>query len=387
MSRFTADRWRRGANPCRGVAVEAPDRGARPRRCGPASEDDPPRARNGALSTTPARFAPTHTEPELVSPAMSRTDPPSPAPSTYAIDGQITRARPVEPALYAVSTPIGNLGDVTLRALEVLAASDLVVCEDTRVTRTLLDRYAIRKPMAAYHDHNAARERPRLLAMLRGGKTLALVSDAGTPLVSDPGYKLVEEALAEGLKVIPIPGPSAILAALVAAGLPTDAFAFLGFLPPRSSARRTRLAAFAALPATLVLYEAPHRAAETLADMAAVLGPGRPGVLARELTKRFEEIRRGTLEALAAGALADPPRGEIVLLAGPPAETETGDDDLDALLRAALETQGPGQAAAEIAKATGRPRKEVYARARALRATGDEPEASGGARDDPDLPS
>lgn len=299
---------------------------------------------------------------------MSRSDPPPQAPSSFAIDGQIVRARAVEPALYAVSTPIGHLGDVTLRALEVLAAADLVVCEDTRVTRTLLDRYAIRKPMAAYHDHNAARERPRLLTMLRGGKTLALVSDAGTPLVSDPGYKLVEEALAEGLKVVPVPGPSAILAALVAAGLPTDTFAFLGFLPPRSAARRTRLSAFASLPATLVLYEAPHRAAETLADMAGVLGPDRRGAIARELTKRFEEVRRGTLQSLAAGALADPPRGEIVLLAGPPAESEAGDDDLDALLLAALETQGPGQAAAEIARATGRARKDVYARALSLRA-------------------
>ncbi len=188
---------------------------------------------------------------------MASTDKPAAA-ATYTIDGRVFDARPVEPGLYPVATPIGNLGDMTLRALEVLASADLVVCEDTRVTRTLFDRYGLTKPLAAYHEHNAARERPRLLAMLRGGMTVALVSDAGTPLVSDPGYKLVEEALAEGVKVIPIPGPSAILAALVAAGLPTDAFLFLGFLPPKTAGRRARLAAFAEVPATLVLYEAPH---------------------------------------------------------------------------------------------------------------------------------
>lgn len=288
--------------------------------------------------------------------------------TTYAIDGTVFRAKPIAPGLYPVATPIGNLSDMSLRALEVLANADLVVCEDTRVTRTLLDRYALKKPTAAYHEHNAARERPRLLAMLKGDMTLALVSDAGTPLVSDPGYKLVEEAIEAGVPVVPVPGPSAILAALVAAGLPTDTFAFLGFLPPKTAARRTRLSAFAAVPATLVLYEAPHRAAETLSDMADVLGADRPGALARELTKRFEEVRRGTLGELAAGARSDPPRGEIVLLAGPPMEKPSTGDDLDALLLAALATSGPGQAAAEIAKATGHPRREVYQRALALRA-------------------
>lgn len=296
------------------------------------------------------------------------TSAPPAEPPTYSIDGTVFRARPVAPGLYPVATPIGNLMDVSLRALEVLANADLVVCEDTRVTRTLLERYGLKKPTAAYHEHNAARERPRLIAMLKGDMTLALVSDAGTPLVSDPGYKLVEEAIAAGVPVVPIPGPSAILAALVAAGLPTDSFAFLGFLPPRTTARRARLAAFADVPVTLVIYEAPHRAAETLADMAEVLGAQRPGALARELTKRFEEVRRGFLADLAAGAAADPPRGEIVLLAGPPAERIAGEDDLDALLLSALATSGPGQAAAEIAKATGRPRKEVYQRALSLRA-------------------
>ncbi|MBH0237405.1 16S rRNA (cytidine(1402)-2'-O)-methyltransferase [Methylobrevis albus] len=285
----------------------------------------------------------------------------------YAIDGRDFTARPIEPALYPVATPIGNLGDVGLRALEVLAAADVIACEDTRVTRVLLDRYGIRRPLVAYHEHNAARERPRLLATLAEGKAVALVSDAGTPLISDPGYKLVEEALDLGHKVIPIPGPSALLAAIVAAGLPTDCFLFGGFLPPRSGQRRTRLAGFADLPATLVFYESPHRAAEALADMADVLGPDRPGALARELTKRFEEVRRGPLAALATGATDDPPRGEIVLLAGPAPERGTDADDLDALLIDALGRMSAGRAAAEVAATTGQPRRLVYARAQALK--------------------
>jgi 16S rRNA (cytidine1402-2'-O)-methyltransferase len=291
--------------------------------------------------------------------------------NVYRIDDKTFEARPLEPGLYPVATPIGNLKDVTLRALEVLAAADLVVCEDSRVSRVLLDRYGIDKPVAVYHEHNAARERPRLIAMLKGDMRLALISDAGTPLISDPGYKLVDEALSEGVRVVPVPGASAILSALVAAGLPTDTFVFLGFLPHKTGARRTRLADFASVPATLVAYESPHRVTETLADMVAVLGGSRRGALARELTKHFEEIRRGTLAELFAGAEADAPRGEIVLLVAPPGETQAGDADLEALLKAALATLGPGQAAAEIAKATGRPRKEVYALALKLRSLGD----------------
>jgi 16S rRNA (cytidine1402-2'-O)-methyltransferase len=204
------------------------------------------------------------------------------------------------------------------------------------------------------------------------------VSDAGTPLISDPGYKLVEEAVAEGIKVIPIPGASAILSALVAAGLPTDTFLFLGFLPHKAGARRNRLGDFRAVPATLVVYESPHRAAETLADMAEVLGSDRPAALCRELTKRFEEVRRGTLSELAAGAEADPPRGEVVLVVGAPMGEVAGEDDIEALLTAALETKGTGQAAAEVAKATGRPRKDVYALALKLKAIID----AGGGEDD-----
>jgi 16S rRNA (cytidine1402-2'-O)-methyltransferase len=290
---------------------------------------------------------------------------PEPRPTGYAIGATRFPSPPLEPGLYPVATPIGNLGDVGIRALEVLGGADLVVCEDTRVTRTLLDRYGITRPLAAYHEHNAARERPRLLAMLAGGMTVALVSDAGTPLVSDPGYKLVEEALAAGVRVIPVPGPSAILAALVAAGLPTDTFVFLGFPPPKSAGRRTRLAAFASVPATLVLNEAPHRTAETLADMAAILGPGRKGALARELTKRFEEVRRGTLGTLAEEAAREPPRGEVVLVidrdrAAPDAE------DMERLLRAAMATMTVKDAAAQVAEMLSLPRRQVYQAALAL---------------------
>ena len=306
-----------------------------------------------------------------------------PTTSGYTIDGIAFAGKPVEPGLYPVATPIGNLTDISIRALEVLAGADLIICEDSRVTAVLLDRYGIRKPIAIYHEHNAARERPRLLAMLRGGMRLALVSDAGTPLISDPGYKLVEEAIAEGIRVIPIPGASAILSALVAAGLPTDTFLFLGFLPHKAGARRNRLADFRTVPATLVVYESPHRAAETLADMAEVLGSDRPAALCRELTKRFEEVRRGSLSELAAGAEATPPRGEIVLVVGPPLGETAGEDDIEALLAAALETQGTGQAAAEVAKATGRPRKEVYALALKLKAVID----AGGDGDDAASPS
>jgi 16S rRNA (cytidine1402-2'-O)-methyltransferase len=290
---------------------------------------------------------------------------------SYSIDGHRVVARPLPPALYVVATPIGNLGDITLRALATLAAVDLIACEDTRVTRTLSNRFELSPPLTAYHEHNADRERPRLLAHLLAGRSVALVSDAGTPLVSDPGFKLVGAAIEAGVPVVPIPGASALLAAVAVAGLPTDAFLFAGFLPVRSGARRNRLAELAATPATLIFYESPGRSADALGDMAAVLGPERPAVLARELTKMHEEVRRGTLQSLADGAAATPPRGEVVLLVGPPRPVEAGEVDIDALLRAALETQAPGQAAAEIAKATGRSRKDVYARALALRAAGE----------------
>ncbi|MBS7543585.1 16S rRNA (cytidine(1402)-2'-O)-methyltransferase [Ancylobacter oerskovii] len=298
---------------------------------------------------------------------------PSAAPArTFRLAGQNVPAPRPDAGLHVVATPIGNLGDVTLRALETLAGADLVACEDTRVTRRLLDRYGIETPLVAYHDHNAASMRPRLLARLEEGAAVALVSDAGTPLVSDPGYKLVEAAIEAGFRVVPIPGASASLAALVAAGLPTDRFLFDGFLPQKGGARRSRIAELSTIPATLVLYESGPRLPESLADLAAGLG-SRMAAVCRELTKTFEEVRRGPLAELAAHyAEAGPPRGEIVLVVGPPADVETSDADIDAALRRALASLSLKDAAATVAAATGRPRRDVYARALALQAAADE---------------
>ncbi|MGB6920630.1 MAG: 16S rRNA (cytidine(1402)-2'-O)-methyltransferase, partial [Methylovirgula sp.] len=202
-------------------------------------------------------------------------------PTSFTAFGLNAEAEPLAPGLHVVATPIGNLADISLRALATLAAADAVVAEDTRVTKTLLAHYGIATPLAAYHEHNAEVMRPHLLARLAAGAALALVSDAGTPLISDPGYKLVAEALAQGLPVSSVPGASAVLTALVVAGLPTDRFFFEGFLPPKSTARRQRIAELSAIPGTLVFFESPRRVAETLADLAAVLGP-RDAALARE---------------------------------------------------------------------------------------------------------
>jgi 16S rRNA (cytidine1402-2'-O)-methyltransferase len=263
-----------------------------------------------------------------------------------------------------VATPIGNLGDITLRALWVLDSVDRILCEDTRVTARLLAQYGIDKPLDAYHDHNADRVRPAVLAALRRGETLALVSDAGTPLVSDPGYRLVREVLAEGLRVTAAPGPSAALTALILSGLPPDAFVFAGFLPPRATARRKALGQWAGLAATLVFFEGPSRLAASLADMASVLGD-RPAAIGRELTKRHEEVRRGSLAALAAQYRAEPaPRGEIVVVVGPPAEAETPDiGDLDAQLDALLGRLSLRDAVTALAAETGLARRTVYDRA------------------------
>lgn len=271
------------------------------------------------------------------------------------------------PGLHVVATPIGNLGDITLRALETLAAAAVVACEDTRVTRVLTDRYGIRAPLLSYNDHNAAERRPRLLEMLAEGRAVVLVSDAGTPLVSDPGYKLVHEAIAAGHRVVPLPGASAMLAALVASGLPSDAFLFAGFLAVKTEARRRRIEDLARVPATLIFYESPHRIADTLADLAAVLGEARPGVVARELTKHFEEVVRAPLGELAKTFAARTVKGEIVVLVGPPAEETVSDVDVDAMLRAALARQAPGKAVAEVARLTGADRKALYERAMALK--------------------
>ena len=272
------------------------------------------------------------------------------------------------PGLYVVATPIGNLADVTLRALSVLASANLVLCEDTRITRRLLDRYGLRPKMIAYHEHNAASVRPRVLARLAEGETIALVSDAGTPLVSDPGYKLVQAAIEAGQRIFPVPGASATLAALVAAGLPTDRFFFEGFLPAKAGQRKTRAAELAPIPATLVLYESGPRLAASLADLADGLG-ARDAAICRELTKKFEEVRRGTLIELAAHYHeAGEPKGEIVIVIAPPgADTEAvSPDELDTKLKAALEKLSVKDAAEAIAGETGLKRRQVYQRALAL---------------------
>src|ERR687894_96587 len=223
---------------------------------------------------------------------------PTGRPAAFTAFGLAAEAQLLRPGLYVVATPIGNLKDVSFRALATLAAADAVLAEDTRVTKTLLAHYGITTPLVAYHEHSNDAVRERMLHRLREGQSLALVSDAGTPLVSDPGYKLVQAAIAEGLPVVPIPGPSAVTAALVVSGLPTDRFYFEGFLPPKSAARRTRLGELASIPGTLMLFEAPHRLPAMLKDAAEVLGE-RQAVVARELTKLFETIRRGTLPELA----------------------------------------------------------------------------------------
>ncbi len=278
-----------------------------------------------------------------------------------------TRASRLAPGLYVVATPIGNLRDITLRALDVLRAADLVLCEDTRVTRKLLERHQLSPKLLAYHDHNAASVRPRVLAELEKGASVALVSDAGTPLVSDPGFKLVDAAATAGHRVYPIPGASAALAALVAAGLPSDRFFFEGFLPPKSGARKSRLAELRAIPATLIFYESGPRLAESLADLAAILGT-RDAAVCRELTKAFEEIRRAPLPELVAQYQdAASPKGEIVVVVAPPGEEAAPDHaEIDRKIAAALEKLSLKDAASAVAAETGMPRKEIYARALAL---------------------
>jgi len=290
----------------------------------------------------------------------------SEAARTFLLAGSTLAAPRLAPGLHVVATPIGNLGDITVRALETLAGADVIACEDTRISRRLLERYGIATPLVPYHDHNGASARPKLLARLEAGERVALISDAGTPLLSDPGYKLVVEAAAAGHTVHPLPGASALLAALVAAGLPTDCFLFDGFLPPKSGQRRNRIAALAQVPGTLVFYETGPRLAESLADLAHTLGP-RPAAVCRELTKAFEEVRRGDLAALAATyAEAEPPKGEIVLVVGPPLEEAAGDDAVDEALRQALAERSLKDAVAAVTAVTGRPKRDVYARALAL---------------------
>jgi 16S rRNA (cytidine1402-2'-O)-methyltransferase len=285
------------------------------------------------------------------------------APRHYVLDGHQTDVAPLAAGLHIVATPIGNLGDITLRALAALAGADLIACEDTRVTRKLLDRYAIATPLTPYHDHNAAQARPALLRRLADGAAIALVSDAGTPLISDPGFKLVRAAHDAGYAVTTLPGASSLLAALAVAGLPTDQFLFAGFLPPKATARRSRIAELGRIPATLVLFETGPRLTATLTDLAAGLGP-REATVCRELTKLHEEVRRGDLETLAQNCAGSELRGEIVLVIGPPqAPVEVSLSDADALLRQALRRVSLKDAVGEVAEATGLPRRELYQRA------------------------
>ncbi|MFB9949863.1 16S rRNA (cytidine(1402)-2'-O)-methyltransferase [Rhizobium puerariae] len=282
----------------------------------------------------------------------------------YRVANTFVPARPVEPALYLVATPIGNLGDITLRALETLAGVDVLACEDTRVTRVLLDRYGIVNRPFAYHEHNAGEAGPKLVAALDEGRSVALVSDAGTPLVSDPGYRLGQAAIEAGHRVVPIPGASAPLAALVGSGMPSDAFLFAGFLPVRDKGRRDRLAELSKVPATLIFFESPHRIGATLAAAAAVLGGKRRACVCRELTKTFEEFRRDTLEELAAYYGEDRAvKGEIVLVVAPPeANGAPGEMEVDVLLRELAAAMPAARAAAEAARLTGLARKDLYQR-------------------------
>jgi len=287
----------------------------------------------------------------------------------YSLAEHAFSAPNLEPALYIVSTPIGNLGDITVRALETLASAAVIACEDTRVTATLTQRFSLKTPLMAYHEHNADKQRPKILETLEGGEAVALVSDAGTPLVSDPGYRLVRDVLAAGHRVIPIPGASAPLAGLVASGLPSDTVLFAGFLPQKGGPKTRRLEDLAQIPATLVFFESPHRTGATLALMADVLGGDREAVVARELTKRFETFERGTLAELTGRFHEAQVKGEIVILVGPPEDRpEAAADDLDALLTEALDGMPVSAAAKKVAKATGLERGEVYKRALELKA-------------------
>ncbi|MEQ8667238.1 MAG: 16S rRNA (cytidine(1402)-2'-O)-methyltransferase [Rhodospirillales bacterium] len=271
--------------------------------------------------------------------------------------------------LHVVATPIGNARDITLRALDMLGSAALIACEDTRVTGKLLAMHGLKTPMVSYHEHNAGQARPRILEKLKSGFSVALVSDAGTPLISDPGYKLVEACIEEGIHVTALPGPSSVLCALALAGLPTDRFMFAGFPPSKSSARRQSFHDLAVIPASLVFLESTKRLAASLADMAAEFGP-RPAAVMREMTKVYEETRRGGLDELAAHyADAGPPKGEVVVVVGPPdaEEAEIDDDALDALLRDALDAGTLRDAVRSVTAETGLSRSRVYDRAVALK--------------------
>jgi 16S rRNA (cytidine1402-2'-O)-methyltransferase len=286
---------------------------------------------------------------------------------SFAIAGQLLDAPKSAAGLYLVATPIGNLGDITLRALETLAAVDIVACEDTRITRRLLDRFSIKTTLWSYHEHNAAQARPKILEQLAQGASIALVSDAGTPLISDPGFKLVRDVCAAGHAVTALPGPSSVLTALTVAALPTDRFFFEGFLPSKQTARRNRLAELARIDATLVMFESGSRVQETLHDLRDAMGQ-RDAAICRELTKLHEDVRRATLSELASEADSLETRGEFVLVVSPPPADANIMDEvaLDEILRSSLASGSVKDAVAHAVEISGRPRREIYARALAL---------------------
>jgi 16S rRNA (cytidine1402-2'-O)-methyltransferase len=281
----------------------------------------------------------------------------------YTIKGVVFEAESLAPGLHVTSTPIGHLADISLRAVNALAAADEILCEDTRVTGKLLQRYSISTRLVPYHDHNAAKLRPRILGELQAGMALVLVSDAGTPLISDPGFKLARAVIEMGLPLHVIPGPSAPVAALTLSGLPSDRFMFAGFLPERQGERRRLLAELKAVPATLVFFESPRRIETALADIAEVLGP-RPVAVARELTKLHEEALRGeAAEVATLLAKRDVVKGEITLVVAPPGEAARPEpEEIDAALREAVSIMPAGKAAAEVAHRFGLAKKELYER-------------------------
>jgi 16S rRNA (cytidine1402-2'-O)-methyltransferase len=287
-----------------------------------------------------------------------------PADRSFAIGRHVLTAPKAAAGLYLVATPIGNLGDITLRALETLAGVDIIACEDTRITRRLTERYGISAVLKQYHEHNAALARPKILEKLAQGASIALVSDAGTPLISDPGFKLVREVCAAGHPVIALPGPSSVLTALAVAALPTDRFFFEGFLPPKQTARRARLTELSRIDATLIMFDSGNRVQDTLADLAGIMGD-RDGAICRELTKLHEEVKRAKVSELARDADALETRGEFVLVIGPPAagSQTMSEHDLDDLLRASLKRDSVKDAVAHAVELSGRPRREIYARA------------------------
>ena len=283
------------------------------------------------------------------------------SPRSYIIGAHRYDAEPIAPGLHVVATPIGNLGDITLRALATLAAAETVLCEDTRTSGKLMERFAIRTRLSPYHEHNAQKVRPEILERLKHGATIALISDAGMPLVSDPGYRLVKEAVEQGIPVTACPGPSAVLTGLALSGLPTDRFLFAGFVPQKQGERMKLFAEFAKLKATLIFFESPHRIVETLNDLSTAL-PGRRVAVTRELTKLHEEVLRGAASEIAAELSARAAvKGEITLLVGPPeGEEEISEADLEAAITEALAAMPASKAASEVAKRFNLNRSDIY---------------------------